>query len=204
MAETEEKLAGEEPADEASQEPKEKKKGGKLPVILALVLLLGGGGFFAMKLKAKGAAKAPELKLGEIVPLREFLVNLKGSSIYARVEVSVQVKEGFTKESLEKARDAVEEAVHMTLSNHTLQEVETYDGKIALKREFADVINQQLSELAPSASGHATETNHGGRGEPKREASKEGAAKEVERAHPSWDSETGPVLRVYLKSFTTQ
>ena len=189
MAETEEKLAGEEPADEASQEPKEKKKGGKLPVILALLLLLGGGGFFYMKVKARSSVKKVEIKLGEVVPLKEFLVNLQSPSTYARTEIALHLKEGYKKEDLDKSMSAVLEAVQMVLSSHSAGDVASLEGKMALKRELAAKLNSVLNEADEG-------------GEHKADPPK--AAEDAPPAHPSWDSDTGPILRVYLTSFATQ
>lgn len=186
-------------AQEASEQTK--KKGGKLPVILALLLLFGGGGFFYMKVKAKGTPAKVEIMLGEVVPLKEFLVNLQSPSTYARTEIALHLKDGYKKEELDKSMSAVLEAVQMVLSSKSSSEVGTVEGKLALKRELASKINAVLEEAA-QASGHgAADAEKEKPGDSTSRTADEGDKK---LEHPTWDSDTGPVLRVYLTSFATQ
>lgn len=184
-----------------------KKKGGKLPILLALVLLLGGGGFFAMKMKAKGAEKKPEIKLGEIVPIPEILVNLQGGGTYARAEIFVQLKEGFKKEEFDKLLQNVREAAQLVINSHTESEVATYDGKMALKKQIAEAINAVLSE---GENDHKDKAEEGNKKEASNSKDSESSpsdskkAAEPKKGHEGWDSETGPVLKVILASFATQ
>lgn len=194
-------------AEEAVEEGGKKKKGGKLPIILALVLLLGGGGFFAMKMKAKGAAKEPEIKLGEIVPIPEILVNLQGGETYARAEIYVQLKEGYKKEEFDKLLQTVREAAQLVINSHTESEVATFDGKMALKKEIAEAINAVLAEgdkdhkSEPAAADKKDKEGGSTAVESHAETKK---PEEKKKGHESWDSETGPVLKVILASFATQ
>jgi flagellar basal body-associated protein FliL len=176
-------------SDEA---PEVKKKKGKLPIILILALVIGGGGFFMMKSKG-GKPKEPELKLGAIEQLPEFLVNLKGGSTYLQTEIAFHLKDGFKKEELDKGMPAVRDAILTTLSGKGLNEVSSEKAKIKLKREIAAAVNKVLLELNASA-------------EEKHKKKKKGESDEPpeEPEYPDWDSDTGPVLKVYFTKFATQ
>lgn len=191
-------------------EGKKKKKGGKLPVILAILLLLGGGGFFAMKMKAKGAAKEPEIKLGEIVPLKEYLVNLRTGTNYARAEIAVQLREGYAKEKLETIRPAVDDAVNMVLKGHTVDELESPEGLDALKKELAERINAVLDEYDPEHKSKkeepakGKEPANGREGAPAANADAKLKDPKPDESKKSWQSLKGPVLKVFFTSFATQ
>jgi flagellar FliL protein len=183
-------------ADEATpqaevEEPKPKKKGGKLPVLLMLLLLLGGGGYFGMKFMSKGKPAKVEIKLGETVPLSEFLVNLRGNSSYARVEISVHLREGYGKDKFEKNIAAVRDRVILILCQKSLAEVGSMDGKVKLKGEIATALNEVISALDPEAV-------------PKEAAQPAPQGKDKGGAPSDWDSQTGPVLKVYFTGFATQ
>lgn len=200
-----------------SDEPKEateevkKKKGGKLPIVIALVAVLAGGGFFMMKAKG-GAHEPPPLKLGAIEPLKEFLVNLKEGNVYLRTEIALHLKDGFKKEDLDKSLPAIEDAVVTLLGARGSAEIRTLDGKAKLKQDLAAAINKVL-EAAEKAA-HPEEEAHDASAEEKgqdkaaqdkkdaKDAKKD--AEPSEPQHPDWDSQTGPVLKVYFTSFATQ
>lgn len=165
-----------------------KKKGGKLPVLFALVVLLAGGGYFVLKLTSKGKAPKVEVKLGAIVPVKEFLVNLRGNTTYLRTEISVQLREGFEKEIFDKSLPAVWDKVTMLLCDKSLADVQSYDGKMQLKQEIANEVNKLLSASESEAKASPA-------GSPNRAA---------DPKHADWQSESGPVLKVFLTSFATQ
>jgi len=167
------------PIEEEEIEHPKKGGGKKMLVLLLCVVILGGGGFFAMKAKlSKG--KHTKIELGEIVPLPEILVNLKDPNTYARTEISLHFQKGFEKKKFDDRVDAVRDAVILKLSNKTLKEVRTLEGKIALKKEIAAVVNKALADTTKNATaGNGAE-------------------------HPDWDSDSGPVLKVYFANFATQ
>ncbi len=172
-----------------AQEAPVKKKKGKLPIILVVVLLvLGGGGYFKFK---GGPPHKPEIKLGSTEKLDEFLVNLRGSQSYMRTEIGLQFDDKFKKEDVDKNLGAIRDSINMVLSSKKLSEVNSPEGKAALKRELADSINDTLAKVAPTEGGAAKP---------------EDASKKTpkQRAHPDWDSDTGPVLKVYFFTIATQ
>ncbi|MFN8219572.1 MAG: flagellar basal body-associated FliL family protein [Fimbriimonadales bacterium] len=167
-----------------------KKKKGKLPMIIALVAILGGGGFFMMKGKG-GDAKKPAIVLGAIEPMpEEFLVNLSTSPNYLRTAISLHMAKDFKKEDLEHNIGAVQDAIGSVLSSKMPSQIRTLKGKKALKEEIARAINEVLAE------GHEADK---GKEKPKEEKKKDEKAPEND-----WDSQTGPVLKVYFTSFATQ
>jgi len=180
------------PPQEATpdKKKKKKKKGSKLPVILILLLVFGGGGFFMLKAK-KGHGAAPTgPQLGAVVPLSEFLVNLSDGATYLRTEISLQFDKKFDQKKMDDEQAAVRDAIVLKLSSESPTQVRTLDGKLQLKRDLADAINHVLNEK-PSGSPDVTP--------PPTDAPSKGAP-----AHADWDSDTGPVLKVFFTSFATQ
>ena len=167
------------PIEEEELEQPKKGGGKKLFVLLLLVMVLGGGGFFAMKMKlSKG--RAAKVELGEIVPLPEILVNLRDPNTYARTEISLHFQKGFEKKHFDERVDAVRDAVILKLSSKSLKEVRTVEGKMALKRDIAQAVNHVLDDSKkPTASAESSD-------------------------HKDWDSESGPVLKIYFANFATQ
>lgn len=88
---------------------------------------------------------------------------------------------------------AVRDAILTTLSGKGLNEVSSEKAKIKLKREIAAAVNKVLLELNASA-------------EEKHKKKKKGESDEPpeEPEYPDWDSDTGPVLKVYFTKFATQ
>lgn len=180
----------------ADESPKKRK--GKLPILIALVVIFAGGGFFGMKMRGGSAAK-PEIKLGAIEPLQEFLVNLAGTSSYIKVEIALHLREGFKKEELDKNLPAVRDAVVMRLSSRSLKDVNSFAGKERLKRELALDINSVLESLSAKPEHQSEEKD--AKKDKNPEEKKEAASKPK---NPDWVSEEGPVLKIYFTSFATQ
>lgn len=209
----------------AEGEAAPKKKGGKLPIIIALVVVLAGGGFFMMK--GKGPKEPPPIKLGTIEPLEgEFLVNLQEPNIYLRATISLHVKDGYKKEELAKSLDPVRAAIVAILRSKSIREVRSGEGMIKLRKQIVEEVNKILeaAELAAHPPEKA-EDKDAEKGDAKDEGEKDGAAKDAHAkdakdghakdsekdkekdkgpAHPDWDSQTGPVLKLYFTSFATQ
>lgn len=172
-----------------------KKKGGKMPLILGLVLGIGVGGFLFTKMggsKKEEPAK-PKIELGDVVPLEEFLVNLKDGRSYLRTKINLHLMKEFkVKEKFDPLLPAVRDAIILTLSNQTLKEVNSLAGKEDLKVELAQEVNEILDEGGPKV--HAGKENRPKVKRPEKD----------KLEHPEWDSQTGPVLKVYFTDFATQ
>lgn len=187
----------EEPTLEQGQEqpePEAKPKKGKLKLIIILSVVLAGGGFFAMKMKGGKAAK-PELKLGKIAKIEEeFLVPLMGQGNYLRTNISFHLDKKADAKEIEEQMDAIRDAINMKLKSKYLKELEALDDIRALKKELAEEVNRVLE------SGKSEPTEAAER--PKDEKAPE--TKDSKPKHPDWDSQTGPVLKVYFTTFATQ
>lgn len=176
------------------------KKKGKLPVILVVVAVLGGGGFFAMKGKG-GDKEEPKVELGEVVSLGEFLVNVRGGA-FLKTDVSLHLaKEAHLAEGGGGGHGAAEEppafvrdAVIAVLSEQSVEGILSRKGKARLKVAIAEAVN------------HAVHANHPaekdeGKGDKKK---KDEEHEEPEIVDETWDSQTGPVLKVYFTNFAVQ
>lgn len=180
------------------------KKKGKMPMIIALVVMLGAGGFFGSKMGGSKEKKEPPVELGEVVSLGEFLVNLRDGRTFLKTEISVHVQKG--KHIAEAAGGhgakaeppaPIRDAVIAVLSSADLTTISTPEGKLALKAALAKAIN--------AAAPHEEEKEKEGKDKEKAKKKK----KHEEEAEPevvdeTWDSQQGPVLKVYFTSFATQ
>lgn len=195
-----------EEAKEVKEAPK--KKGKMLPIIFAIVLVVAAGGFFMMKPKSKAKPKV-EIKLGEIQTMPEFLVNLKDGNAYVRAEIAMQTKEGFDKEKFDKVLPVVRDAVLMQLSSKSLAEIETATGKQKLKKLIATAVNKAINASVEDKdkedSSDKSDTKDKKKDSEKdKESSKDKEKDKPEDEHPDWDSQTGPVLKVFFTNFATQ
>ncbi|HLK16978.1 MAG TPA: flagellar basal body-associated FliL family protein [Fimbriimonadaceae bacterium] len=179
------------------------KKKSKLPIILILVLVLGGGGFFATKLR--GGKPKPEIRLSKEKPaeLKEFLINLKTKDVYCRTEVAIGLAEGTNPKLIEEHEAAVRDAINMCLMSKELTDVNTFDGIAKLKREMAADLNKVLAEPKDDKKGDDSADAADASADPKTDP-KADPAKPAPPQHPEWDSDTGPVLKIYFSSFATQ
>lgn len=203
---------------EVQPQAKSKKKG-KLPILIALVLVLGAGGYFGFKMRSGTAKVAPKVALGEIVPLTEFLVNLQDGDVYLRTEIALHLRTGFAKEGLDKNLPAVRDAILLLLSSRSLNQIGTTQGKEQLKKDIAAAVNKLLEPREAltkenGESGQRSAPDETQTGPDKRPTSGPTKSTETKAAsgssttavpeHPEWQSQTGPVLKVYFTSFATQ
>jgi flagellar basal body-associated protein FliL len=194
---------GQEP--EATEAAPAKKKG-KLPIIVMLAVMLAGGGFFGMKMRQPKEHKKPEIKLGAVLPLKEFLVNLTDGGKYLRAEIVLHLKDGAKIEAGGEGEegggggpdmDIIRDAVITVLTSKCSTDVQTPSAKDKLRREIASAVNGALEEYEKSKGEKPGE-------EAKASEEKEKPEDPKTRKHPDWASETGPVLKVYFTSFATQ
>lgn len=177
-------MADEEKVNEAAPP---KKGGNKFAIIGICAAMLVTGGFFGLKMRSMNGPKTPpKLELGEIVPIKEFLVNLQdrsgGTQVYLRTELNFQLAKGYQKEEFDKYTAPVQDAINRVLSANTVEKIRSVPGKADLKRKIAEQANlaifQAQGKQPPKSTG---------------QAEKEG-----------WDSDTGPILKVYFTSFAFQ
>lgn len=193
-------------------------------MVLILGLMLGVGAFLGMKMKGGDAKpKKPEIKMSKEKPaeLKEFLVNLAGGANYARIEIGLGMVEGSDPKLIEDHEAPVRDAINMCLKSKTLAELNAVDGLAKLKRELAATINETLKqfqtdkEKAEDKSDKKdsdSKSDKSKASDSKDDKSKD-AAKDKEKdkdkgkeqpEHPEWDSDTGPVLKVYIVNLTTE
>lgn len=184
-------------------EGKEKKKKGKLPIILAVVLVLGGGGFFMMKGKGKAAEK-PKVEISEeVVDVPEILVNLRSENSYARMSLGLQFAKGFDTHHLDKQKPVIRDAIIGVVSSKSLADLSQAHAMAGLKVEIAAAINASLHAMHPPKPG---ESKHAAKSDDKHgeESKSEHGGATAKREHPEWDSDEGPVLKVFFSDFVTQ
>jgi flagellar basal body-associated protein FliL len=199
------------------------KKKGKLPVIIALVVLLFGGGFFGMKMKGGDKKKeVPKIELGEgdsaVIEMEEKLYNLADKQTFLRVTLALHLKKGFDASHLTKdVSAAVDDAVLGVLSTKLPQDFFGIANQTKLKRELAWAVNAQLrhhdkelmeAEKAEKEAAEKAAKKKKKKGE-EEHAEEEGHHNEAfdpafEPEDPTWDSDEGPVLKVYFKALAIQ
>jgi flagellar FliL protein len=198
----EEPEAKQEEQGAAPKDASEKQKSGKSPKMLILIMLaivLAGGGFFGMKIMGAAKGKEPEKpKVGEVLELQEFLVNLKDKT-WLKVSLALGVAEGAelhaagggghgegTATDDPKMRDIIIQV----LTSKELEDIASPEGKEKLKQDILSRLNEAYGEHGEG--GHKAEEEE--KKEPENEAVKS------EGAH----SPTGPFLEVYFTAFSYQ
>ena len=165
-------MAAKKAAPEAESEaPAQKRSKKKLIIMLvALLLLLGGGGYMAwymfmapsesslLGLFGGGSAKetsaealkssASDIKeiRGQVVTLAPFLVNLADplGRRYIKLSMDVEVRESSDVATLNAGMPRVRDSILMILSSKTFEDISTTEGKILLKSDIINRINQIL------------------------------------------------------------
>lgn len=167
-----------------------KKGSSKIAIIGICVMMLITGGYLGLKLRSGGAAKvqAPKLKLGaDIVQVHEFLVNLQdpGTPVYLRTEISVQLAKDAKKEDLDKYSAPIQAAITAVLRSYSTTEIRKPGTMAKLGRQVAKAANDAMV-TASSGEDHPVK--------------EEGD----NTHHDEFDSDTGPILKVYFTSFAFQ
>ena len=143
------------------EEVKEKKSFMKFIILGVVVLFLGAGGFFAWnlvlkeKVAAKGTSETESQQIKEeekeIYPLKSFVVNLMDKTglgkryLKATVELEVSKQEEI-KKMLDNQKPQLRDTILLMLSSQAFNEVNTMEGKIALKQALLFRINQVLGK----------------------------------------------------------
>lgn len=152
-------------AQEDEVAPKKKSKV-KWIILLVLLLGLGGGGFYAYSSgmldsflnppaegeEAAAAAKAAAAAGGtapavqNIAKLPTFLVNLSDplGRRYIKLDLELEVVSPSVLAELEAQRPRIRDSLIMLLSSKTFSDLNVPEGKLLLKNEILDRINQTL------------------------------------------------------------
>lgn len=202
-----------------------KKKGGKMPMIIGLVVVIAAGGYFGLA-KGKGGEKekpkkeAP--KLGGVTELGEFTVNVKSGATFMRAKVAVHFDKSIDATHAEEYIPPLQDVVIDVLSDQNADEVLTLEGKQILRRRLAYEFNHRM---------HLVHPHEGEEKEEEKEEEKDGEKKEGEeksdkkdehaddhggghgKGHTPWldeaewpefDSDKGPILKVYITDLAMQ
>jgi len=161
-------------AEEEKKEKKGGKK--KFLIIGLALLILGGGGFFGYKFlfakkkenpqKTEKTVEKKEDKekeqkgedskeegqqqevVTEIVSLPTILVNLADplGRRYLKVSISLEVKGKDSPMLIEKYTPQIKDSLILLLSSKTFEDLNTFDKKLALKKEIVKRLNQILGK----------------------------------------------------------
>jgi flagellar basal body-associated protein FliL len=182
-----------------------KKKGGKLPIILALVLMLAGGGFFMMK-GGKKTKKKPVITLSkeEIVLPDEFVVNLADGRTFLRVKVGLRTKEGVKAEDVTKHDAEISDAINVVFKSTKPDETITEKHLKKIKWQIAEKINKILEVKEEEAEEETKSRKDSKKKSSHDKEKKEEEEVEIPEGGEDWDSYSGPVLKIFFKTFATQ
>ena len=154
----------------------------KLPIVLIVLSMIMAGGFFGLKARAEGISRRPvALARGEnaIVVMDEKLINLADKRTYMRVTIALHLREGFDPQIATDEMAAIDDTVIRSLGDKLPDEVIGSKNMRGIKREIAHGINTIL-------------------------ASKQSRKGAPGATHDDWDSEYGPVLKVYFRALAIQ
>jgi len=127
--------------------------------ILMLFLVVVGGGFYFMwnklsKLNPQGNAPAKDAaqeepakeEIGALFPLDTFIVNLgdTAESRYLKIEVSLELKTPEAVEEMNKRLPQIRDLFLTTLPTKKSEELQSVEGKQALKNEIIGRLNTML------------------------------------------------------------
>jgi flagellar basal body-associated protein FliL len=192
---------------------------GKFFVVVALVGVLVAGGWFVFR-PQNNLPGPGQQRLGAAEELGVFRVNLAGSESVLTAGVVVHVAQETS--VLEKAFDApfgrpmasVRDAALGVLASKTREDLASDEGRKELKREMARAMNfaaWNLREGADSREPIRPETRFvkgdliDADAKPAESEKSEDEAEVSEQPDPQlWDSQTGPVLKVYFTDFVIE
>ena len=218
-----------EPAAE-KVEGKAKKGGSKVIIIAVLGIALAAGGYFGMASQKKGPEKPKGPELGDMVELTpEFIVNLKERDYFLRASISFQLDKnnkdvhlggdggghgGASAPSPEMT--ALRDAITERLSTLSVNDIKRSDFYGRLRRVLADDANRVLGLLSHKEEKESEKDDkkkdkkgddHGddhGHAAPVKASLYTVIMDPSKLEHPDWDSDSGPILKVYITSFATQ
>ena len=135
--------------------------------LLVLLMVAIGGGLFMMWSKVSTLDQAvnppiqdesqeaieeesEEAKIGPVIPLESFIANLAdpGGNRFLRATMELElVNDDLTKE-MEKRLPQIRDCILMILPTRTYQDIQTVEGKIALRTEIIAKLNALLKKEA--------------------------------------------------------
>jgi flagellar FliL protein len=146
-------------ADENEETTKEKGSPLKFVIIGVLVLVLAVGGFLGWMLLGSSdddltegvgvgeSEPAVEEIASQTYPLETFVVNLNdpGGKRYLKTNIELEFFSEEVKAELERRLPQLRDLILLQLSSKSLDEIQSVDGKIALRGELIQRINQTLT-----------------------------------------------------------
>jgi len=154
-------------AEKEKKKDEQEKGGGKkklIMIIAAVVLLLAGGGaayYFLVfkphkeeqqkKLEESKAAALikpipDEAKIGPMVEIKEFVVNIIGEDTthYVKASLSLELDKDTTLDEVSKRMPQIRDAILLLIGNKTFAELQDIQGKNQVKAELKSKINSFL------------------------------------------------------------
>ncbi len=153
-------------AEKDTKKDAQKKEGGKKKLLIigiaVLVVLLGAGGgayYFLVVKKAeqtkveesKAAALIKpipqEAKIGPMVDIKEFVVNIIGQDAahYVKASLSLELDKDSTQDEVNKRMPQIRDAILLLIGNKTFEELQDIQGKNQVKAELKSKINSFLT-----------------------------------------------------------
>jgi flagellar protein FliL len=136
-----------------------------IAAVAVIVLAIIGGGFFLLwqklsaldSLKTGDPAKASEKKdekkddhggMGPIFSLDSFIVNLsdQGGKRYLRITMGLELGDPKSVEEMTKRLPQIRDSILMTLPSRKVDELQTTEGKNALRSEIISKLNELFAK----------------------------------------------------------
>ena len=151
---------------EKQEEPKKNRKKRLIVIIaaaLALLLVAGGSGYYFLILKPKmeemrrkqeeeskvAALIKPvpeEARIGPMVEIKEFVVNIIGTDAahYVKASLSLELDRDSTMDEVNRRMPQIRDAILLLIGNKAFEELQDIQGKNQVKAELKSKINSFL------------------------------------------------------------
>ena len=137
--------------------------------LLVLLMVAIGGGLFMMWSKVSALdqtvnppiqdesqeaikEESEEAKIGPVIPLESFIANLAdpGGNRFLRVTMELELENDDLTKELEKRLPQIRDCILMILPSRRYQDIQTVEGKIALRTEIIAKLNALFKKEAIS------------------------------------------------------
>ena len=125
-------------------------------IIGLLVVILGLGGFFGYTMfikkddEAQNNAKKQAVKATVIYSLKSFIVNLMDKSgvgkRYLKLTMELEIESEKSRTMIDGMKPQVRDAILLMLSSQTIKEINSVEGKLALKQRIIESLNGIFGE----------------------------------------------------------